>query len=134
MARPVGALINGAAPVSRGTSDPMSALKPASPQGPIVIIGAGQAGCELAFALAQQGQAGRILLIGDERGQLAERSFSVFYLLEGRILSVDAINRPQEFMVSKRLIAERVRADPATLADEAVPLQSLLENRVTSIG
>lgn len=68
------------------------------------------------------------------RGQPAEHSFTVFYLQEGRILSVDTVNRPQEFMVSKRLVAERICADPATLADEAIPLKSLLENRVTSIG
>lgn len=32
----------------------------------VVIVGAGQAGCELGFSLRQQGFAGRIVLIGDE--------------------------------------------------------------------
>lgn len=60
------------------------------------------------------------------RGDVAAESFCAFYLCEGRVLSVDAINRPQEFMVAKRLVAERVVVDPQSLADESVILKSLI--------
>lgn len=60
------------------------------------------------------------------RGDPASESFSAFYLRDGVVLSVDAINRPQDFMVAKRLVAEQVNADPRQLADESVALKSLL--------
>jgi len=60
------------------------------------------------------------------RGDLASRSFAVFYLREQRILAVDAVNRPQEFMVGKRLIVEGSVVAPETLADEAVAPKSWL--------
>lgn len=60
------------------------------------------------------------------RGDLSKESFCVFYLLDGVIISVDAVNRPAEFMVSKKLVAESKRAPPAQLEDEKLPLKSLL--------
>lgn len=60
------------------------------------------------------------------RGDVAAESFCAFYLRNGVVLSVDAINRPQDFMVAKRLVAERAVVDPQVLADESVGLKSLL--------
>jgi 3-phenylpropionate/trans-cinnamate dioxygenase ferredoxin reductase subunit len=60
------------------------------------------------------------------RGDPETESFSAFYLLDGIVLSVDAINRPQDFMVAKRLVAEQVRVDARELADESISLKSLL--------
>ncbi len=60
------------------------------------------------------------------RGNPDERSFSVFYLKDGVIISMDAISRPKDFMMSKKLIAERVAPDKAALADETVELKSFL--------
>ncbi|SCZ20794.1 MULTISPECIES: NAD(P)/FAD-dependent oxidoreductase [unclassified Pseudomonas] len=60
------------------------------------------------------------------RGDMAAESFCAFYLRKGVVLSVDAVNRPQDFMVGKRLVAERVQVDPQVLADESVDLKSLL--------
>ncbi len=59
------------------------------------------------------------------RGRPADRSFACFYLAGGRLIAVDAVNSPREFMLSKRLIAEG--ATPATdaLADPEVSLKSL---------
>ncbi|GLU39238.1 FAD-dependent oxidoreductase [Pseudomonas sp. NBRC 100443] len=62
------------------------------------------------------------------RGDPANESFSAFYLRDGVVLSVDAINRPQDFMVAKRLVAERIKVEPHQLADESVPLKSLLSS------
>ncbi len=60
------------------------------------------------------------------RGDPATESFSAFYLRNGIVLSVDAVNRPQDFMVAKRLVAERVQVNAQALADESVSLKSLL--------
>ena len=41
-------------------------------------------------------------------------------------IAVDAVNRPQEFMLGKKMVAARLKADPAVLADESVVLKSLV--------
>ena len=46
------------------------------------------------------------------RGQFESESFCAFYLKNGRLISADAINRPAEFMVAKRLVASRALLDP----------------------
>jgi 3-phenylpropionate/trans-cinnamate dioxygenase ferredoxin reductase subunit len=60
------------------------------------------------------------------RGSTAGSSFIAFYLREGRVIAADAINRPSEFMASKRLIGDRIKASAADLADEAVSLKFLI--------
>ena len=56
-----------------------------------------------------------------ERG----RSFAVFYLREGTLIAVDAINRAPEFMMSRQLIGERARIDPTRLGDEGVAMKDM---------
>ena len=51
------------------------------------------------------------------RGDPASRSFAAFYLHDGRLLAVDAINSPREFMLAKKLIAAGACFDIAALAD-----------------
>ena len=53
------------------------------------------------------------------------RSFAVFYLREGTLIAVDAVNRAPEFMMSKQLIAERAKIDPARLGDEGVTMKDM---------
>lgn len=60
------------------------------------------------------------------RGDPAGRAFVAFYLKDGRLIAADAISRPAEFMLAKKLVAARVILDAAALADESVPLKSLL--------
>jgi 3-phenylpropionate/trans-cinnamate dioxygenase ferredoxin reductase component len=59
------------------------------------------------------------------RGSMNKRSFTIFYLKDGGIIASDSVNRPQEFMISKRLVAAHSRPDPASLADESTPLKAL---------
>ncbi len=59
------------------------------------------------------------------RGNPADRAFSVFYLQGGELLAVDAINRPQEFMLSKRLIAARARLDATRIEDTSISMKEL---------
>jgi 3-phenylpropionate/trans-cinnamate dioxygenase ferredoxin reductase subunit len=54
------------------------------------------------------------------------RSFSVFYFLDDRLLAVDAINRPGEFMMGKKLILAEAAVDKSKLADESIPAKDLL--------
>ncbi|MFT4046439.1 MAG: FAD-dependent oxidoreductase [Solimonas sp.] len=60
------------------------------------------------------------------RGSLDSESFSAFYLKDGVVISADAVNRPQEFMVAKKLVADRVKVDAGQLADENFILKTLL--------
>jgi 3-phenylpropionate/trans-cinnamate dioxygenase ferredoxin reductase component len=59
------------------------------------------------------------------RGSMENRSFTAFYLREGRLIACDAVNRAQEFMVAKRMVGAYKPFDPAALADETVPLKAL---------
>ena len=60
------------------------------------------------------------------RGDPAERKFAAFYLRDSRLLSTDAINSPQEFVLSKKLIVAGKPVDPDRLADPAVPMKEIV--------
>ncbi len=51
------------------------------------------------------------------RGDPATRSFAAFYLQQGKIVAVDAINSPREFMLGKKLVAAGAEIRIADLAD-----------------
>ena len=59
------------------------------------------------------------------RGNPAERSFSCLYLRDGRLIAVDAINAPRDFVQSKQLIADRAEIEKEKLADPATPLKDM---------
>ncbi|HSV34394.1 MAG TPA: FAD-dependent oxidoreductase [Ramlibacter sp.] len=60
------------------------------------------------------------------RGSPDHGAFCAFYLAGRRVLAVDTVNRVPEFMAAKRLVGERIEVDADRLADESVPLKSLL--------
>lgn len=60
------------------------------------------------------------------RGNPDHRSFSCLYLSNGSLIAVDAINRPRDFMQSKKLIADHVVIDPDRLADSNVDLKDMV--------
>lgn len=64
-----------------------------------------------------------IVLRGDPE---SGRSFAVFYFQGNRLLAVDAINRPGEFMLGKKLILAEAAVDKSRLADESFPVKDLL--------
>lgn len=55
------------------------------------------------------------------------RRCAAFYLKDGKLIALDAVNRPQEFMFAKKLIAAGGTVDKAKLADEETPLKELLQ-------
>ncbi|MWA04840.1 hypothetical protein F8568_031615 [Actinomadura sp. LD22] len=60
---------------------------------------------------------------GDER---SGEPFSVFYLRGGEVRAADVISSPRDFAAAKTLVARRVAASAADLADRRVPLKALL--------
>jgi 3-phenylpropionate/trans-cinnamate dioxygenase ferredoxin reductase component len=59
------------------------------------------------------------------RGDKAVNQFAVFYLKEGAVVAVDAVNSPREFMVAKQLYGKQV--NPSELADPEFELKGLLK-------
>lgn len=54
------------------------------------------------------------------------RSFAVFYLQRGKLIAADCINRPQEFMISRKIISEGLAIDSQRLSDESLSPKQLL--------
>ncbi len=61
------------------------------------------------------------------RGEPAERSFSAFYLLGGRLRACLSVNRSQDQEAAERLIAAGTPVDGRRLADETVDIGRLAE-------
>jgi 3-phenylpropionate/trans-cinnamate dioxygenase ferredoxin reductase subunit len=57
------------------------------------------------------------------RGDPATRSFSVCYLKQGELLALEAVNHSKDYMAARKVISERMRLDPAKLADPAIALK-----------
>ena len=59
------------------------------------------------------------------RGRPEERSFSVVYLLGGRVIALDCVNSTRDYVQGKKLILERREVATERLADVSVPLKEL---------
>ncbi len=59
------------------------------------------------------------------RGSQEDRSFACAYLREGRLIAIDAINAPRDFVQAKPLIADAVKPDREMLADAGTMLKDL---------
>jgi 3-phenylpropionate/trans-cinnamate dioxygenase ferredoxin reductase component len=57
------------------------------------------------------------------RGDEAKECFIAFYLRDGVVIAADAVNRAPDFMMAKRLVAQRCRATAAQLIDVTSPLR-----------
>lgn len=60
------------------------------------------------------------------RGDPATRSFSVVYLKQGKVIALDCVNCAKDYAQGRKLVEQRVAADPAALADPAIPLKDLV--------
>ena len=58
------------------------------------------------------------------RGEVSEEKFAVFYLTNQKLVAVDAVNSPKEFMLAKQLYGEK--ADPEQLSDVNFDLKKML--------
>ena len=59
------------------------------------------------------------------RGNVADRSFSVVYLKQGRMIAIDCVNMVKDYVQGRKLIEAGASPDPAQLADASVPLKEL---------
>lgn len=59
------------------------------------------------------------------RGDIDARKFAVFYLQNGKLIAVDAINSPPEFLASKKLIMTGASLAPETLSDTSQSMKEI---------
>jgi 3-phenylpropionate/trans-cinnamate dioxygenase ferredoxin reductase subunit len=59
------------------------------------------------------------------RGDPAERSFSVIYLREGRVIALDCVNRTRDYAQGRKLVENRAEIDPERLLDTDTPLKEM---------
>ncbi|MEM7328731.1 MAG: FAD-dependent oxidoreductase [Pseudomonadota bacterium] len=64
------------------------------------------------------------------RGDPDARKFAVFYLQNGKLIAVDAINSPPEFLASKKLIMTGARLAPETLSDTSKSMKEIAASAV----
>jgi len=59
------------------------------------------------------------------RGDPVSRSFSILYLLDGRLIAVDAVNAVKDYVQAKAHILSGAKLDQAQLADASKPLKEV---------
>ncbi|WP_341806443.1 NAD(P)/FAD-dependent oxidoreductase [Pseudomaricurvus alcaniphilus] len=67
----------------------------------------------------------QVVVRGDISGS---RSFSAFYLKDGQLIAVDAVNSPKEFMLSKRAITNGFTPDLEKLVDSRCAIQEIFKH------
>ena len=59
------------------------------------------------------------------RGDPKDRKFAAFYLRNGTLIAVDAINSPPEFLASKKLIMSGAKLAPDMLGDTSISMKDI---------
>ncbi len=59
------------------------------------------------------------------RGDPKDRKFAAFYLRNGTLIAVDAVNSPPEFLASKKLIMSGAKIAPDVLSDISIPMKDI---------
>lgn len=60
------------------------------------------------------------------RGSMEKRAFAAFYLKAGRLIAVDAVNSPAEYLGGKRLIERGATVAPEALSDMSKPFKEIM--------
>lgn len=60
------------------------------------------------------------------RGSVEERSFSVVYLREGRVIALDCVNRTRDYAQGRKLVEARAQIDLDLLSDSETALKDML--------
>jgi 3-phenylpropionate/trans-cinnamate dioxygenase ferredoxin reductase subunit len=58
------------------------------------------------------------------RGEPSEKSFSLIYLRNGRVIALDCVNMVRDYVQGKALVAGRMKVSPSLLADTNIALKS----------
>ena len=61
------------------------------------------------------------------RGSIEENFFMLFYLKRGELIAVDSVNNPKDFLISKKLVANKLKISSDVLGDQSVDLKDLLK-------
>ena len=61
-----------------------------------------------------------------KRGSEENRSFLLFYLKKNKLIAVDAVNNPKEFMICKKLVANKIKISSDYISDPSINLSELL--------
>lgn len=59
------------------------------------------------------------------RGSMEDRSFSVVYLREGRVIALDCVNRTRDYAQGRKLVEARAQIAPELLADSEASLKDM---------
>lgn len=60
------------------------------------------------------------------RGDPADRSFSVIYLRQGKVIALDCVNMVKDYVQGRKLVEAGSKPDPEALADKERPLKELV--------
>ncbi|MFN5759532.1 MAG: NAD(P)/FAD-dependent oxidoreductase [Sphingomonadaceae bacterium] len=60
------------------------------------------------------------------RGNPADRSFSVLYLKDGAVIAIDCVNAVKDYAQGRKLVEQRAKIAPETLADVTIPLKDMI--------
>jgi 3-phenylpropionate/trans-cinnamate dioxygenase ferredoxin reductase subunit len=66
------------------------------------------------------------------RGEPDDEGFSVLYYRQGRLLAIDAVNRPADYMAVRKALGQGATIAPNRAGDAATPLKSLIEDAATT--
>jgi 3-phenylpropionate/trans-cinnamate dioxygenase ferredoxin reductase component len=61
------------------------------------------------------------------RGNIQENKFACFYITETKVLAVDTVNSPGEFMAAKRIITNNRDVDISLLKDETISISEVIK-------
>ena len=61
------------------------------------------------------------------RGSMTERNFMLFYLKKGELIAINSVNNPKEFLISKKLVANKLKISSDVLCDQSTDLKNLLK-------
>lgn len=68
------------------------------------------------------------------RGDPNQRTFSVLYLRQGRVIALDCVNATRDYVQGRALVVEKFAcSDAALLADADVPLKSLITTKPAAV-
>ena len=60
------------------------------------------------------------------RGSESEQKFLLFYLKNSELIAVNAINSSKEFLICRKLVANKVKISSDVIRDQSVNLNNLL--------
>ena len=61
------------------------------------------------------------------RGSMAEGNFMLFFLKKGELIAINSVNNPKEFLISKKLVANKLKISSDVLCDQSTDLKDLLK-------